>query len=73
MQIQLAQFWDREFKKELQHLIELKGEYVACKEMRKRFCCYSKGVTGGAAIRKEIVNANTLADYQKIYDSICLS
>lgn len=59
--------------KELQHLIKLKGEYVACKEMRKRFCCYSKGVTGGAAIRKEIVSANTLVDYQKIYDSICLS
>ena len=30
--------------KELNHLIKLKGEYVACKEMRKRFCCYSKGV-----------------------------
>lgn len=58
--------------KELNHLIKLKGEYVACKEMRKRFCCYSKGVAGGAAIRKEIVNAETLADYKKIYDSICL-
>ena len=56
---------------ELQHLIKLKGEYVACKEMRKRFCCYSKGVSGGAAIRKEIVNANTFEDYQKIYNSIC--
>lgn len=57
--------------KELQHLIKLKGEYVACKEMRKRFCCYSKGVTGGAAIRKEIVNANNLEDYQRIYAAIC--
>jgi len=57
--------------KELQHLIKLKGEYVACKEMRKRFCCYSKGVTGGAAIRKEIVNANNLEDYQRIYEEIC--
>ena len=56
---------------ELQHLIKLKGEYVACKEMRKRFCCYSKGVSGGAAIRKEIVNANTYKDYEKIYNSIC--
>jgi tRNA-dihydrouridine synthase len=57
--------------KELKHLIELKGEYVACKEMRKRFCCYSKGVTGGAAVRKEIVNASTFDEYQKIYNSIC--
>lgn len=57
--------------KELQHLIKLKGEYVACKEMRKRFCCYSKGVKGGAAIRKEIVNANNLEDYQRIYEEIC--
>ena len=32
---------------------------IGIKEMRKRFCCYSKGVSGGAAIRKEIVNAIT--------------
>lgn len=56
---------------ELQHLISLKGEYVACKEMRKRFCCYSKGVIGGASIRKEIVNASTFEDYKIIYKSIC--
>ena len=56
---------------ELNHLIDLKGEYVACKEMRKRFCCYSKGVSGGGAVRKAIVEANTYQDYLNVYNSIC--
>lgn len=58
---------------ELEHLIQIKGEVVACREMRKRFCCYSKGFPGGAAIRKEIVSAETLADYQNLVEKIRVS
>ncbi len=43
------------------------GEEVACREMRKRFCAYTKGMDKSAAIRKEIVVANTVVDYEKIF------
>ncbi|MBO4704446.1 MAG: tRNA dihydrouridine synthase DusB [Spirochaetaceae bacterium] len=49
--------------KELKELIVAKGEMAACREMRKRFCCYSKGIPGAAAIRKNIVTAQTENDY----------
>ena len=32
------------------------GETSACMEMRKRFCAYSKGISGGAAMREKIVH-----------------
>lgn len=52
--------------KELNFLIEDVGEDIACREMRKRFCGYTKGLAGGGEIRRQIVSANTLADYKKI-------
>ncbi len=55
---------------ELHLLIAEKGEQVACREMRKRFCCYSKGIPGAAAVRKEIVSAETLADYEIVYNRL---
>ena len=54
---------------ELSVLIEDRGEQVACKDMRKRFCAYSKGIEGGAAMRLEIVHAETRADYEKIFEN----
>lgn len=48
---------------ELSVLIADKGENTACREMRKRFCCYSKGIPGAAAIRNRIVAAETEEDY----------
>lgn len=52
---------------ELSVLIEDRGEKSACKDMRKRFCAYSKGIEGGSSMRLEIVHAETLSDYQKIF------
>lgn len=56
--------------KELELLIQEKGESLACREMRKRFCCYSKGITGAATLRKEIVSASTFQEYSEIYQQL---
>lgn len=53
---------------ELDVLIEDRGESAACKDMRKRFCAYSKGLNGGAAMRLEIVHSETRSDYEKIFE-----
>lgn len=52
---------------ELDVLIEDRGEKAACKDMRKRFCAYSKGLNGGASLRLAIVHAETKSDYQNIF------
>lgn len=52
---------------ELDILISLKGETAACREMRKRFCAYSKGLEKAAQMRSSIVSANTRADFIAIF------
>jgi hypothetical protein len=45
-------------------LIEDRGEENACKDMRKRFCAYTKGIHGeepNCALK--LVHASTAADY----------
>lgn len=54
---------------ELGLLIEDMGEAAACREMRKRFCAYSKGIPGGAEMRQKIVHAETRADYENIFST----
>jgi tRNA-dihydrouridine synthase len=46
------------------------GEVSACREMRKQFCAYTKGVEGGAALRNLLVHAETIEDYQQILSPI---
>ena len=53
--------------KELSLVINDKGEEVACREMRKRFCAYSKGIHGGAELRRLLVSASTKKDYECIF------
>jgi tRNA-dihydrouridine synthase B len=55
--------------KHLRLLIGLKGEAVACREMRKHFVAYTKGMEGGAALRQEIVTARTLGEYERIVEA----
>ena len=43
------------------------AELAACRDARKRFCAYSKGIEGSAALRKEIVVAESVADYRAIF------
>ena len=54
---------------ELLRLADDIGEKSACLEMRKRFCAYSKGMNGGAAIREKIVKAQSIADYKALFGS----
>jgi len=42
------------------------GERVACLEMRKQFCAYTKGIRGGAALREKAVRAETIDEYKRI-------
>jgi nifR3 family TIM-barrel protein len=42
------------------------GEELACKEMRKQFCAYTKGLPDGARIRNTIVHAKSILEYQSI-------
>lgn len=55
---------------ELSLLVQDKGEDIACREMRKRFCAYSKGISGGAELRRSIISAGTCRDYSRIFASI---
>ena len=52
---------------ELERLVAETSEQHACLEMRKRFAAYSKGISGGAALRARIVHAATVADYKEIF------
>ena len=52
---------------ELERLVAETNEQHACLEMRKRFAAYSKGISGGAALRARIVHAATVADYKDIF------
>ncbi|GHV77464.1 tRNA-dihydrouridine synthase [Spirochaetia bacterium] len=42
------------------------GEGPACRTMRKQFCAYTKGVSGGAVLRNRLVHADTIEEYQAI-------
>jgi nifR3 family TIM-barrel protein len=53
--------------RELALLVEDMGELAACRDARKRFCAYSKGLEGGAALRKEIVAAESVSAYKAIF------
>ena len=57
---------------ELHCLITDIGENMACRQMRKRFCAYSKGVAGGAELRARIVSASTEDDYLSLFQEVGL-
>jgi len=56
----------------LEHLKLLSGavgEAKACRDMRKHFVAYTKGLESGAVIRESVVSAETISEYQEIVDS----
>jgi len=59
--------------RELSLLVQSIGEEHACREMRKRFCAYTKGIRGGAELRLQLVHASTADDYHRILDTVCTS
>lgn len=55
--------------RELSINVEEKGEKQACLLMRKKFCAYSSGIPGGAQLRKQIVIASTVNDFNELFHS----
>lgn len=55
---------------ELEILVNDIGEVHGCREMRKRFCGYTKGIIGGSAVRKLVVSAETIEDYNRIVKTL---
>ena len=48
------------------------SEEWACREMRKAFCAYSKGIPGGNKLRAKIVSACSRKDYKDIFSCLML-
>lgn len=51
----------------MEHLalaVRWKGEPVACREMRKHFCAYTRGLPDSAWLRRKILRAETLLEYR---------
>jgi tRNA-dihydrouridine synthase B len=48
--------------------VRLHGEARACREMRKHFCAYTRGIPGGAGLRSRIVHAVTEAEYRRLVE-----
>lgn len=53
--------------RELEMNMAQNGEKSACLQMRKKFCAYSSGLRGGSQLRRQIVNASTLAEFKSIF------
>ncbi len=52
--------------KELDLLCEEKDEERACMEMRKRIVAYTKGIEGGADLRRKLVTCTSREEYHKL-------
>jgi tRNA-dihydrouridine synthase len=52
--------------RQLERAAAYKGEYRACREMRKHFSAYTKGMYKSAALRRDLVRAGTVAEYKEI-------
>lgn len=56
----------------LQRAVEFKGEKTACREMRKHFCAYTKGLHASAQLRSKAVQAESFSDYQTLIKNYLL-
>jgi nifR3 family TIM-barrel protein len=53
----------------LRLLAESAGEEKACRDMRKHFVAYTKGMPGGSQLRQSIVQACAIEEYEQIVES----
>jgi tRNA-dihydrouridine synthase B len=53
----------------LHFLAERVGEDKACRDMRKHFVAYTKGLEGGSLIRESVVHAERIDEYEEIVES----
>ena len=59
-------------KLHLDRLIDLKGEHVAVREMRKHAAWYLKGVRGNADVRNQINQSETRAELVQVLDDFTI-
>ena len=59
----------RTAQNELALLCQEVGEQTACREMRKRFAAYTKGIAGGTKLREQLVQASSIHDYETILEN----
>jgi nifR3 family TIM-barrel protein len=52
--------------RQLDGAVRLYGETTACREMRKHFCAYTRGLPAGARLRSLAVAARRVADYRAL-------
>ncbi|MDR1249132.1 MAG: tRNA-dihydrouridine synthase, partial [Treponema sp.] len=52
--------------RQLNLLAQDQGERNACREMRKQFCAYTRGINGSAALRNRLIHADTIEEYRSI-------
>jgi nifR3 family TIM-barrel protein len=52
--------------RQLEGAVRLYGEPSACRQMRKHFCAYTRGLPGGARLRGLAVAARQVADYRAL-------
>jgi tRNA-dihydrouridine synthase len=52
--------------RQLDGAVRLYGEDAACRQMRKHFCAYTRGLPGGARLRSLAVAARRVADYRAL-------
>jgi tRNA-dihydrouridine synthase B len=53
----------------LKMLAESVGEAKACRDMRKHFVAYTKGMQGGSVVRQSVVYAERIDEYEEIVES----
>jgi tRNA-dihydrouridine synthase len=53
----------------LRLLAESAGEEKACRDMRKHFVAYTKGLPGGSLLRQSVVQACAIEEYEQIVES----
>ena len=46
------------------------GERLACLEMRKQFCAYTKGIPKSASLRDKLVHSQSIAEYREIFGNL---
>ena len=49
----------------LRRAVLLRGEEAACREMRKHFCWYARGIPGAAELRRRAVTATRFREYEE--------
>jgi tRNA-dihydrouridine synthase B len=54
--------------RQLSLAVSIHGEARACREMRKHFAAYTRGIPGGAELRGKAVRAEREADYRRLVE-----